>query len=250
MPKTKKGSGKKSMFLCSGSDDVNQYASHFRKFVKRFLKRRKVNIKKHKIHVLAFADAAPGGSILDHYFFKDVCKQLKQMGCKLHRSGYRFYHNLKGRGNCSKYLRRKGTIAVVFGGNTYQLNNGLSKVPGIRKCLKRRVRKGRVLYTSFSAGSVCAGTSVEICMDPLIPNPRKSGLGLWKALFRPHDPAGRGHANAIRARQNQNQIRGDNGKVIKHKIIEFGDGGPLAVVGKRLFRLNVASDKAKFEKTV
>merc|ERR1712190_161221 len=101
---------------------------------------------------------------------------------------YKFYKNKIGLSNALKYLNRKRSVVLVFGGNTFRLNAGIRKVPKFRQTLRKRIRSGRALYVSRSAGTILFGRSVAIASDDKtgFKNVPTRGLCMISRTIRPH----------------------------------------------------------------
>ena len=101
---------------------------------------------------------------------------------------------------------KRGTICVVVGGETWRLADEFAKAPGLRDLITANVRRGDLMYVSFSAGSVMAGPTVEIHTDTdsgkvkcLCPDPpgithKKNGFSLVLFAMRPHNNVAAGKA--------------------------------------------------------
>merc|ERR1712226_639441 len=74
--------------------------------------------------------------------------------------GYRFFIDRVGLENAMSYIQQP-CIVVVLGGNTFRLNNALYKVPDFRAKLIERIKNGKVMYVSYSAGTIIAGTRLH-----------------------------------------------------------------------------------------
>jgi len=74
--------------------------------------------------------------------------------------GYRFFRDRVELENAMWYIQQP-CIVVVLGGNTFRLNNALHKVSGFRAKLVERINNGKVMYVSYSAGTIIAGTRLH-----------------------------------------------------------------------------------------
>jgi len=89
-----------------------------------------------------------------------VKKTLTSLNIAQTVTGYRFFIDRVGLENAMRYIQQP-CIVVVLGGNTFTLNNGLHKVPGFRAKLIERIKNGKVMYVSSSAGTIIAGTRLH-----------------------------------------------------------------------------------------
>jgi len=131
---------------------------------------------------------------------------------------------------CQKRCETKGSILVVLGGNTYALAHGMAKVPQLAQFIRRSVRDGNLLYTSFSAGTCFAGATTQIAVDPvedLEGNPIsmiKDGLKVCNLIFRPHsNQAGHAKGREIEQMIKDRTLTTDHGEKITRPVIYLRD---------------------------
>lgn len=124
---------------------------------------------------------------------KAVQDALTGLGMSLRARGYRFFDDLVGVENAQRYLNEP-CIVVCFGGNTFRLNSSLHKAANLRKTLVTRVKSGQVMYVSYSAGTIVAGTRLHKHPEHTSDDPGAlggeainwDGLGIYGDQLNPH----------------------------------------------------------------
>jgi len=144
-------------------------------------------------------------------------------------------------------MQKPGTICVVVGGNTWRLSSGFGNLPGLKKTMAEAVRMGKLMYVSFSAGTIFAGRSVEICRDDLdiVLNEggtkKKDGLSFFypDIVLRPHNQkddskkAGRQFERNMAA----GHATDDQDRPIRCTVKYLEDGEAYLCLGDKLLKL-------------
>ena len=115
------------------------------------------------MNVVVLADAKPGEKMLSGHgtgCLEAVKETLTSLNIAQTVRGYRFFVDRDGLENAMRLIQQP-CIVVVRGGNAFRLNNGLYKVPDFRAKLKERIKNGKVMYVSYSAGTIIAGTRLH-----------------------------------------------------------------------------------------
>lgn len=141
------------------------------------------------LHVVVLRDARPQNPEAAKEDIRAVKRAIRKAGCKPKVHIYEFYKDKKGVDHARMYLRRKRSVVLVFGGNTFRLNAGIRHSKPFKRTLRNRIRRGQALYVSRSAGSILFGRSVAIASDDKagLKKVCKGGLRLYgKKTIRPH----------------------------------------------------------------
>jgi len=152
--------------------------------------------KNDNVPVIVLADAKTGADFMLKGDGRQLFHWVKQLvvsaGRKPQVVGYTFGNGTHGVERAFSSLKESGAIVVSLGGNTFELNEALLQVPRFRKLLIERVKSGQVFYTSYSAGSIVAGSDVSHARDHQPKRWSRGGLGLIGEQINPHaETAGR-----------------------------------------------------------
>jgi len=115
------------------------------------------------MNVVVLSDANPDRKMLQGTgtgCLKAVKQILASLNINQFVRGYRFFTDRVGLENAMSYIQQP-CIVVCYGGNTFKLNNALHKVPGFRAKLVERINNGKVMYVSYSAGTIISGTRLH-----------------------------------------------------------------------------------------
>jgi peptidase E len=168
--------------------------------------------------------------------FKELQRTVKQLvedlGYRTNMTEHKLkVLNRKGQKSIMEYLDEigeKGAIAVVPGGNTWRLAEAFKEIPHSTEYFRKKVKDGKLMYVSFSAGSILSGPTVENNQDPLPPgvSKTKKSLSLQPDVVRPH-------ANIKRKREKEEEfqrrmeagrITDDSGKTLRAETVYIKDG--------------------------
>lgn len=211
--------------------------------LERYIKTTGLQAGKNAVQIAAFRDANPmKNPWTEQPIYQSIKTCLHKLGYVVQSKQYELFQlekfDAKKYDELLRSLDGKGTIAVVYGGNTFRLAQAFSVLPALRDYLSRKVRFGKVLYISFSAGTVFAGRSVALARDDkndVIKEGLKikyDGLGLVKFALRPHaqsegsQDAGKWFEAHVQAKQ----IRDDAGKVIDYCAVRYVKDGEALVM--------------------
>merc|ERR1712056_69610 len=178
------------------------------------------------LHVVILSDAHPQNPEAAKEDTRAVKRAIRKAGCKPKVHRYEFYKNTKGAHRARMYLRRKRSVVLVFGGNTFRLNAGIRNSKRFKRTLRNRIRRGQALYVARSAGSILFGRSVAIASDDKggLKKVCKGGLRLFgKRTVRPHfnqDAARKAYKEFKKARP-------------KAKVVTLTDGQALYFNGRK-----------------
>jgi colicin import membrane protein len=200
-----------------------------------------------KVAIVELNDANPDKDPwADQPIYQTVKQHVKDLGYSTEAASYRFFEVQKVTGtklnDLLDKLAQPGTICIVVGGNTWQLSYSFGQMNGVRATISRQVLCGDLMYVSFSAGSVMAGLTVEINVDPIDTvldaggTRTKDGFKLVPYAVRPHNqatnPASQAAGTDFERRLRHGQVKDDAGQVIANcPVLYLKDGEACLFAG-------------------
>ena len=207
------------------------------------------------VQVLLFMDAKPARQ--EQPIARTTCDLVNELGYSCCISRYNLFDksllSVEKVIELRQALTAPGNICIFTGGNTWRLASAWGQLPSyleLKNLLVEHVLRGSLMYVGYSAGSIFAGPSVELCVDSqeevLRANGKifKNGLNLTESALRPHADKNLqcGAGKEFERKVALQEITDDEGSVLDCKVIFLNDGEACLMIGVRCFNLPAQSE--------